>query len=226
MFVRFRETRSRLQLSLVETHRASGRVRHDHIAGLGSVPVRFSIADRIEFWERLQQILARLSNLLGMEDHGKVLTAVHARIPMPTLDERRTAQIENAEADERFWSGLQEAQEEYCAGHKAMAVQNDRKAEEAKGEADKAAAKAVELRDRIARLKRGEDVGGGTGKRLSMNEITAIMGGKAAVSRARRVAAIDEAGAFEEMLEELRKRDRRAENAAINSVYRRRVLKG
>jgi hypothetical protein len=37
MFVRFRQTAQRLQASLVETRRIDGKVRHEHIAGLGSV---------------------------------------------------------------------------------------------------------------------------------------------------------------------------------------------
>lgn len=37
MFVRFRQTRKRLQASIIETRRADGKVRHEHIAGLGSV---------------------------------------------------------------------------------------------------------------------------------------------------------------------------------------------
>ena len=225
MFVRFRETRSRLQVSLVETRRVNGKVRHEHIAGFGSVPVQPSIADRIEFWEQLQQISGRLSNRLGSDGQAKTLAAVHARIPMPTLDERRTVQIENAEADERFWSGFQEAQAEYGAGRKAMAALHEGKANEAKEGADKAAAKAASLRDRIARLKRGEEVGGGTGKQLSMKQVVAILGGKSAVKRARRVAAIFDVGAEEEMLEEQHKRAKRIENAVINSVYRRRVLR-
>jgi hypothetical protein len=37
MFVRFRQTPRRLQASLVETRRSNGKVRHEHIASLGSV---------------------------------------------------------------------------------------------------------------------------------------------------------------------------------------------
>jgi hypothetical protein len=34
MFVRYRQTQSRLQASLVETRRINGKVRHEHIASL------------------------------------------------------------------------------------------------------------------------------------------------------------------------------------------------
>ena len=106
-----------------------------------------------------------------------------------------------------------------------MAALSERKASEAKAEANKAAAQAAGLRDRIARLKKGEDVSGGTGKRLSRKEAIAIIGGEAAAKRAARVAAIFDAGAEEEMFEERHKRAERVENAVINSVYRRRVLR-
>jgi hypothetical protein len=44
MFVRFRQTDYRLQVSLVETRRLDGKVRHEHIAGLGSVECPPSVA--------------------------------------------------------------------------------------------------------------------------------------------------------------------------------------
>jgi hypothetical protein len=59
MFVRFRETRNRLQVSLVEARRIDGKARHEHVAGLGSIEMPPSIADRIAFWNRLHQRLAR-----------------------------------------------------------------------------------------------------------------------------------------------------------------------
>jgi hypothetical protein len=37
MFTRFRQAGHRLQVSLVETRRADGRVRHEHVASLGSI---------------------------------------------------------------------------------------------------------------------------------------------------------------------------------------------
>jgi hypothetical protein len=225
MFVRFRQSTHRLQLSLVETRRLAGKVRHEHVASLGAIVTPTSVADRIAFWEQLNERLARLSNRIDAETQGKLLSVVHERIPMPTLDDRRTLQIEDAEAAERFWSGVQEAQEDYSAGHKEVAALSERKASEAKAEANKAAAQAAGLRDRIARLKKGEDVSGGTGKRLSRKEMIAIIGGKAAAKRAARVAAIFDAGAEEEMFKEQHKRAERVENAVINSVYRQRVLR-
>jgi hypothetical protein len=39
MFVRFRKTAHRLQVSLIETRWAAGKVRSEHVAGLGSIHV-------------------------------------------------------------------------------------------------------------------------------------------------------------------------------------------
>jgi hypothetical protein len=61
MFVRFRQTKTRLQASLIETRRIGGKVRHEHIASLGSVPTLPSVADRIVFWQRLHERLANLA---------------------------------------------------------------------------------------------------------------------------------------------------------------------
>jgi hypothetical protein len=53
MFVRFRRSTRRLQLSLVETRRDGSKERHEHVANLGAVPLAAEVADRVEFWQRL-----------------------------------------------------------------------------------------------------------------------------------------------------------------------------
>jgi hypothetical protein len=88
MFVRFRETPYGLQVSLVRTHREGGKVRHEHIAGLGAIVIPASAADRIDFWRRLHGRLSALSYRIG-DEQGQILGAVHERIPMPTPDEQR-----------------------------------------------------------------------------------------------------------------------------------------
>jgi hypothetical protein len=89
MFVRFRvtknfrETKTRLRVSLVETRRIEGgKVRHVHLASLGSVPMPPEIDDRLVFWKRLHGRLGDLANRLDDEKQAKVLGEVHARIPM------------------------------------------------------------------------------------------------------------------------------------------------
>ena len=87
MFVRFRQTARRLQVSLTATRWDGGRVRHEHVAGLGSAPLTPSAADRIAFWTKLHQRLDTLGNRVDATQRGAILTAIHARIPMPTMDD-------------------------------------------------------------------------------------------------------------------------------------------
>jgi hypothetical protein len=97
MFVRFRETPYGLQVSLILTRREGGKARHEHIAGLGAITIPGSAADRIAFWRRLHDRLF-LSNRI-VDEQSKILDAVDERIPMPTPDELRDVQLENAKVD-------------------------------------------------------------------------------------------------------------------------------
>ena len=92
MLVHFRETPYGLAMSLVETGRESGKVRHQHVASLGSIETPPSVAARIEFWRGLHERLDQLSNRLDAETRGKVIGAVHSRVPMVTPDEQRGAE--------------------------------------------------------------------------------------------------------------------------------------
>jgi len=167
MFVRFRETTHRLQVSLVETSRSDGKVRHEHVASLGSVPATPDIADRLAFWQRLHERLAKLANRLDAATQAKVLGAVQARVPMVTADEQRTLQLENARTDAQFWDSMANMHAGTIKDHKDLAAAAERKI--ADGEAQKASAAehAARAKDRIAQIERGEDVAGGLGKPLT-----------------------------------------------------------
>jgi hypothetical protein len=176
MFVRFRQTPSRLQVSVVEGRRVGGKVRHEQIASLGSILVPATIADRVAFWNRLHQRLAKLSNRIGADEQGKILGAIHVRIPMVTIDELRTLQRENSEADEKFWAGLQGMNAELAEGHKEVAAKSARLAGDAEAGAAYAAAKASVAKDRIERLAKGEDVSGGLGKPMTRKALLKAAG--------------------------------------------------
>src|SRR5208282_3009701 len=103
MFVRFRQQGNRLQASLMQTRRAAGRMLTEHIASLGSVDAEVSVRERLAFWLKLPDRLARLGNRVGPDQHGKIYGALHARIPMATPDDQRAVQEENAKDDEQFW---------------------------------------------------------------------------------------------------------------------------
>jgi hypothetical protein len=122
MFVRFRETASRLQVSILETRRAGGKVVSEHVASIGSVGRPLSVQGRQIFWAQLWDRLASLSNRIGPDDQAKIRNAVHARIPMVMPEE--------ANADEaKYWETYSAMFVKNGAELRAMAADDIRKAE-------------------------------------------------------------------------------------------------
>jgi hypothetical protein len=70
-----------------------------HVAGLGSVPLPPSPADRVGFWIKIHQRLATLSNRLDDEMREAILAAIHARIPIPTAEDQEAAKKSGREAN-------------------------------------------------------------------------------------------------------------------------------
>jgi len=175
LIVRFRQGAYRLQLSLIETRRSDGKVRHEHVASLGSISLAPSVADRIEFWYRLYQCLARFSNRVGAEDHGKIFGSVNARVPMPTTDEQRALQLENAKADANFWVSLEGIERDKAEGHKGLAAKAEQAATAGQVRAAAAASKAAAAKERIERIEKGENVIGGLGKPLTREDFERIL---------------------------------------------------
>jgi hypothetical protein len=167
MFVRFRQTPSRLQVSLVEGRRVGGKVRHEHIASLGSILVPFTAADHIAFWDRACERIDRLANRIG-GDKGKIIGAIDARIPIFAGEDILTVQRECAEADEKLWTTINSA--------------DAKVADNLKEQADQACAHAkisgemvATAKDRIARIGKGEIVSGGLGKPMTLKYYEKIL---------------------------------------------------
>ena len=227
MFVRFRSARHRLRASLIETRRVEGKVRHEHIASLGTIDADLSIASRVAFWQQLHHRLDRLANRLDTVAYAKVLGEIHARIPMATFEEIRALQIENAEADEHLWRQIAELQAEQAEGNSQLATKAGHAAAEAKEQAANASTKAEAARDRVERLKRGEAVPGGLGKPVDIEQAFREAGWTATdFRRARQTTMISQLGGFEELLDEIRKRQQSAETTARRTVLHRRVVEG
>ena len=70
-----------------------GIVRYEHVATVGSVPASPSVADRLAFWRRFYEHLAELANRIDAETQGKIISAVHSRIPIVTPDEQRALRV-------------------------------------------------------------------------------------------------------------------------------------
>ena len=218
MFVRFRLTPTRFQVSLVETRRVDGRVRHEHVASLGSIAMPARVADRIQFWSRLHERLGKLSN--RVTDIGKVLGDVHARIPMVTPDEQRALQLENAEADQQFWGALSDLHQDMADSHGNLAAPAERAAANNRGAAETATKNAADAKERVERIKRGENVTGGLGKAQTYEDFERALG-KKVVRRARATNTLHKLGALGELKDEIEKRTGRARDTATRAVMRR-----
>jgi hypothetical protein len=164
MFVRFRQQGRRLQPSLMRTRRASGKICNEHIASLGSVDAEVSVRERLAFWAKLPERLARLGNRVGPDEQAKIYGALHARIPMVTAEEQQAIQEENAKDDERFWDTMRDLNASHIEGYKAHIALAEAKIAEMAPEVAKAAEKVEVARNRLEKLRRGEDVAGGLGK--------------------------------------------------------------
>jgi len=158
MFVRFRTKGQRLQVSLIATHRSDGRVRNEHVAGLGAALLPLSAANRAAFWQQLHPRLARLGNRLSGDDQAKILAAVHARITMVTGDELRALQIAAAAADARFWEMMEASNAELRDGNREVAATAEKRANVAGQAAEAAAARVAIAKDRVKRLEAGEAI--------------------------------------------------------------------
>lgn len=148
-------------MSLVETRRVDGKVRHEHIASLGSIARPPSVADRMAFWSHLHERLAKLSNRIDAAAQAKILGNIHARVAMVTADEQHDLKLQNAQADERLWSSLREINEGTIADHKQLIAHAEATVARGRAAALDAETNAMQARDRVERLKRGEDVPGG-----------------------------------------------------------------
>jgi hypothetical protein len=226
MFVRFRETAYRLQVSLVETRRVDGKVRHEHVASLGSIATPQTVAGRVTFWARLHERLARLGNRLDGAAQGKALGAVHARIPMVTPDEQRALQLENAKADAGQWDRLYGMHVATAEDHKGLAATVASTIAKVEGHAAEAASNAKAARGRVERIERGENVEGGLGKPLSYDDMVAILH-KAGLTDddirySQQLAQFSE-DELDALMPEIMKHKGRVERAVVRAALRRRA---
>ena len=117
----------RLLVSLVANKRIDGKVRQEHVADLGAIDghclpgfysgvdasiakaIRnedWSIAMRLNFWGRLDQRLAQLSNQIEAGEADKICAAIQVRIPKPTDAEIERMEIGGWERLLSGWQGL------------------------------------------------------------------------------------------------------------------------
>ena len=158
MFVRFRQSPRRLQLSLVETRRQGGKVRHEHVASLGAIPSLLTVAGRVEYWQDLHQRLGRLSNRLDSETQAKILGAVHARVPMPTVEEIHALNLEEAKQHEAAWRMRHVSTEAIVDENKLRLKAAERLVADGEPLVAVAAEEVKAAEERRERIERGENV--------------------------------------------------------------------
>ena len=224
MFARFRDTGRRLQVSLVETVRDGGRVRHVHIAGFGSVGIPQTAADRIEFWTKLGARLLGLSNRIDGKARDAIIAAIAARIPLPERDDRQAVNLERAEANARFWETISADRDADVETDKARMEALAQSVARREADAAHAAEIARRAKERLAEVERGEMVTGVLPKPPTRKELIALVGGPARVRECQRVAEIHDLGGWDEMMSEIMKRHRQADAAAVRAVLRRLIV--
>jgi hypothetical protein len=158
MFVRFRQSRLRLQLSLIETRREGGKVRHEHIASLGAITASPTVANRVEYWQDLHQRLGRLANRLDGEMQAKILATVHARVPMPTVEEIHVLNLEEAKQHEVAWRMRHLSTEAIVEENKLRLKAAERLVAEGEPLVTAAAEEVKAAEQRRGRVERGENV--------------------------------------------------------------------
>ena len=195
-------------------------VRHEHVASLGSVPRSPSPADRLAFWTKLHQRLNALSNRVDATQRGTILTAVHARIPMPTLDDQQAVQLERAREDARFWDLLSGSFADDLEGHKGLLATTQRAIGEREPVAADAATKAQAAKDRLARVEEGEAVAG-IPEPMTRKDLLKISGmTEAQLRHCERVAKIAGRGWFQLLIDEQERRKKKVEKAVVRELYR------
>lgn len=89
MYVRFEHVSNRLSVQLLHDRREGKKVHAERLGGLGTVPLLFSVADRLGFWatfgDRWQAICARHPHLTDA-DRDKVRRRIGGRIPEPSTE--------------------------------------------------------------------------------------------------------------------------------------------
>jgi hypothetical protein len=222
MFARFRQTSRRLQVSLVETRRDGGRVRHTHIASLGSVPLTLSVADRLAFWISLHERLDRLGNRLDAAAKFAILQAVHARVPMVTPEEQHAEQLHRAEADARFWETMNARQDDNIALGESYRANGERILDAARAEKARLAADVAASRERLLRAQAGEIVA--APKPMSGKEMLKALGWtRSDLQHARRLGLIEKLGLTDEYIDGLLKQEQRAAKPASRAFLLRRM---
>jgi hypothetical protein len=227
MFVRFRVQGQRLQVSLSAARRVAGRPKQEHVTSLGSIPVKMTVEDRLQFWKALHERLGKLDNKLSNDDRMKLLGQVHKRIPMVTAEEVRALQREREEHRLQFWSEHGD-DNDVVGSLNALVAHAKKQLEQMRPVQEIARREIAEARQRIAALDAGEELDGlgPSDQKLQDRVIETFRNAGwtgADIRRAVKVHELFEFGAGDLLLDEIQRRIKSAENAAVRAVYQRQL---
>ena len=155
-------------------------------------------------------------------NEGAILIAIHARIPMPTMDDHQAVQLEHARADARFWEALAEMHAERIEGHKEVLAPAQRAIAEAEPLAADTSAKARAAKDRLALVEKGEAVAG-IPVSMTRADLLRISGmTEAQLQHCQRVAGIAAAGEdrWRLMIDEEQRRKAKVEKTVVRQLHR------
>ena len=224
MFIRFRSDGARHYVSLVRTRRVEGKVRQEHVASLGSIILSPSVADRVAFWARLHERLSKLANRIDPAAQGKIMGDIHARVPMPTPDEQRALQLENAKVDADQWSAIRDMTASTIADRQKLTARVETQIVADKAAVIEADNAAKQAQGRLDAIQRGEPVEGGLGKPVDLAALLKLDGWtEADLRHARLLGSMPEERfeAFIEILIGLQiKTDRRLSTRAVLAILR------
>jgi hypothetical protein len=117
----------------VEAARAGAMVRQSHVASLGSVPLPPGPADQVRFWVNVHHRLTTLANRLDDETRVAILSAIDARIPIPTAEDQEAARNSGREANAALFAMLRDKHRGLADAYRRGAEQETAAAEAVDG---------------------------------------------------------------------------------------------
>jgi hypothetical protein len=151
MFIRFRKRARRLNVIIVEARRLNGAVRQTHVASLGSVTAEQpSVRERGATWKTLHEVIARKG--FAADIAVNLMTALQARVPLPTMEEAGAAELAAAEHDSAFWRKMHGHTTKLIESHKNLIATAELQIEELRKDAEREAEKAEVAKAKATRL--------------------------------------------------------------------------
>jgi hypothetical protein len=150
MFIRFRQRRERLYISVVESHRVKGVVRQRNVSTLGVVAVGDTATARGLVWRELHEVVGRLG--VNGDDAARLMETLQSRVPYPTEVELGSDELRQAEHDAKFWDRIHGSTQKLIGDHHSLIATAQDKISDLERDAHREKASAEAARAKAARL--------------------------------------------------------------------------